>query len=101
MEETGKVEAQKVTSEKIECLRQRGEQLKSDLRALGNAALDLAEDRIGHTRAAIREAAEQVKQAGDSKTRRLEEEINSRPLGAVLIAAGAGFLIGLFYARRV
>ncbi|HYC77099.1 MAG TPA: hypothetical protein VEI02_05665 [Planctomycetota bacterium] len=63
-------------------LRDDAVRLSEDLRKLGDDAREIASDRIGNATGAVRDFVE------------------SKPLQALLIAAGAGALLSLFFRGR-
>lgn len=74
-------------------LRAKAEALKEDLKGLGAAARDAAQEKLNSLRG---EAEACVGRSCET----LEERIRQEPLKAVLIAAGVGFVVGYLWARR-
>lgn len=71
-----------------------------DCRDIGDAAKQMAADSV----AAVRDTAYQYFDEGRSHVRHLstgvQSQIQERPLKAILIAAGVGFLLGAIWTRR-
>ena len=74
-------------------LRAKAEALKEDLKGLGAAARDAAQEKLNELRG---EAGACV----DRSRATLEDRIREEPLKALLVAAGVGFVVGFLWARK-
>ncbi|NQU09206.1 DUF883 domain-containing protein [bacterium] len=83
-----------------EVLREKASQVGKDLRELGDVAKVTAQEKARE----VRQNATQYYEQGIEKAKELEhgleDQIRAHPLQAVLIAAGAGLLVGLLVSRR-
>ena len=70
-------------------MRQHANAVKDDLRGLGRATMDAAQDRLV-------DARQMASDAGG----RIEGYIRSKPLKSVLIATGVGVLVAFLWSRR-
>lgn len=90
------------------------EQLRSDMAQLGDTVKSLAAAQASTTASRLQDAASekisQAKAAGqdlyqgaakgvNDATDKLEDKVRQNPLGAVAVAAGVGFLLGLINGR--
>ena len=94
-----------------EDLRRQAKVVKDDLRELGRAAKDVAHDKLGDAKKKALEYVDEGKQRtaryyekGRQEASRMEDQledyIRENPLKSVLIATGAGVLLGLLMRRR-
>ena len=72
-----------------ELFRQQASTVKDDLRELGRRGLDAAQEKLG-----------EAKQKAQSVEGQIEDYVRQKPLKSVLIAAGAGLVLGLLLRRR-
>ena len=75
-------------------------QLSKDLRELGTAAKDVAQEKVGQLRDDASERIEQGKDKVHDIVPTVEQYVRERPLKSLLIAAGVGLLFGRFWMRR-
>jgi ElaB/YqjD/DUF883 family membrane-anchored ribosome-binding protein len=92
-------------------LRQQAKAVKEDLRGLGHAAKVVAQEKLGGAKQKAAEYLdegkhktaeylEQGKQKASEFEDQIENYIRQKPLKSVLIAAGAGALLGFLISRR-
>lgn len=81
-------------------LRQHAKAVREDLGQLGRAATNVAHEKLGEAKRYADENLEQGKQKASEIEDQLEEYIRNKPLKSVLIAAGAGALIGYLLGRK-
>ena len=81
-------------------LRQHVKTVREDLGQLGRAAKNVAQEKLGEARRYADEHLDQGKQKASEIEDQLEEYIRNKPLKSVLIAAGAGALIGYLLGRK-
>lgn len=81
--------------------------LIEDARALINATMDVAGDKVGEARKRLSAALESAKEIGDSfreqakaKTQAADEVVRENPYQAIAIGVGAGALLGYYLGRR-
>lgn len=81
-------------------LRQQARVVKDDLRGLTKTAKEVAQDKLGE----VKQKAAGYVDEGKQKVVRAEDQVESyireQPLKSVLIAAGAGVLLGFLLSRR-
>jgi len=74
--------------------------LTNDVRKVGGAVKQMAADRADEMRDIandyLEQGQERIRAAGDDLVTRVQE----RPMKSLLIAAGIGFLLGIFWVRR-
>ena len=83
-----------------EQLREKAGALREDLRDIGSLAPDAAREKFRAIKADAKECMEQSRERVADAKEGVEEFIRERPLQSVMIAAGAGVLIGLLLSRR-
>ena len=81
-------------------LRQQAKAVREDLGQLGRAATNVAQEKLGEAKRYADEYLDQGKQKATEIEDQLEEYIRNKPLKSVLIAAGAGALIGYLLGRK-
>jgi len=92
-------------------LRRQAKTVKEDLRGLGRTAKEVAQDKLSDAKKKAVEYADEGKQKtaqyyeqGKQEASRLEDQVESyirqNPLKSVLIATGAGLLLGLLMRRH-
>ncbi len=81
-------------------LRQHVKTVREDLGQLGRAAKNVAQEKLGEARRYADEHLDQGKQKASEIEDQLEEYIRNQPLKSILIAAGAGALIGYLLGRK-
>jgi ElaB/YqjD/DUF883 family membrane-anchored ribosome-binding protein len=69
--------------------------MAADVRRAARTATDAGEDILEETKHLGRDAAEAASDAADLGLSTIEKEIKRSPVGAVLVALGIGFLIGI------
>jgi ElaB/YqjD/DUF883 family membrane-anchored ribosome-binding protein len=74
--------------------------LSNDIRALGGTARDAANERIGQLGDNASKSYERGRAQAHQVKRTLEQFIMDQPLKSLLIAGGAGLLLGRFWMRR-
>ena len=73
--------------------------VSKDLHAMGSAAKDVAQEKLGDLQDTAAAAYEGGKDNVREATRTLEKFIEEQPLTSVLIAAGVGLFLGRFWMR--
>ncbi len=81
-------------------LRQHVKTVREDLGQLGRAATNVAREKLDEAKRHADEHLDQGKQKASEIEDQLEEYIRNKPLKSVLIAAGAGALIGYLLGRK-
>ena len=81
-------------------LRRQAKVVKEDLRGLGRTAKEVAQDKLGDAKKKAVEYADEGKQEALRLEDQVESYIRQNPLKSVLIATGAGLLLGLLLSRR-
>ena len=81
-------------------LRRQAKVVKEDLRGLGRTAKEVAQDKLGDAKKKAVEYVDEGKQEASRLEDQVESYIRQNPLKAVLIATGAGLLLGLLLSRR-
>ena len=81
-------------------IHQHAKAVREDLGQLGRAAKNVAQEKLGEARRYADEHLDQGKQKASEIEDQLEEYIRNKPLKSMLIAAGAGALIGYLLGRK-
>jgi ElaB/YqjD/DUF883 family membrane-anchored ribosome-binding protein len=84
----------------IEELRQQVKAVKDDLKDLGRTVKGVAQEKLGDAKQKTTEYYEHGKKKASELEDQVEGYIRQKPLKSVLIAAGAGLLVGFFLTRR-
>lgn len=87
-------------SKKTEEVRQRARVVREDVRELGRAARGAAEETYEEVKRHAGEYVDRQKQRVTEFEDQLVEYVRQKPLQSVLIAAGAGLLLGFLLHRR-
>jgi ElaB/YqjD/DUF883 family membrane-anchored ribosome-binding protein len=109
-QEPGKTPAADRPSDMREQSRDRGAQVQERAQEMGEQARDWAQEKGSQIKEGAQEAIQQVGESASQLAAKgretmsefeegLEDRIRSKPLQAVLIAAGAGMLLGLLWKR--
>ena len=88
------------TASSADELREHAKAVREDLGQLGRAAKNVAQEKLGEARRYADEHLDQGKQKASEIEDQLEEYIRNKPLKSMLIAAGAGALIGYLLGRK-
>jgi ElaB/YqjD/DUF883 family membrane-anchored ribosome-binding protein len=87
-------------SETTEHLKEKAVEIGRSLREMGEELGGAAKDQFGH----LRDKASGFYESGRKRARNfegsIEEYIQEKPIKAIVLAAGAGLLLGLFWRRR-
>lgn len=83
-----------------ERLRDQTGTLKEDLRELGRLSRDAAAEKLGEAREAAAGYFDQGKRRAGEIEGDLEHYIREKPIQSLLIACGAGMLLGIVLSRR-
>jgi ElaB/YqjD/DUF883 family membrane-anchored ribosome-binding protein len=89
-------------------------QLKNDVATIADRATTVAEDikdlgtaakrTLADSADAVRETANEYLEQGRAKAReageRVQQQVGEKPMTAVLLAAGLGFVLGMLWVRR-
>lgn len=70
------------------------------MRQMGEHITDAVRDGMGNIRETALDYIDQGKATAQSLEKRVEGQVQQRPLMSVLVAVGFGFLMGFFYNRR-
>jgi len=81
-------------------MRQHAQAVREDLGNLGRAAKTVAQEKLDDARRYAGEQLDQGKQKASEIEDQVEEYIRAKPLKSMLIAAGAGALIGYLLGRK-
>lgn len=84
----------------IEELRQQIKAVREDLKTLGRTAKGVAQEKLGDAKQKTSEYYEKGKKRASEFEDQVESYIRQKPLKSVLIAAGAGLLVGFLLTRR-
>ena len=87
-------------SKKTEEVRQRARVVREDVRELGRAARGAAEETYEEVKRHAGDYVDRQKQRVTEFEDQLVEYVRQKPLQSVLIAAGAGLLLGFLLHRR-
>ena len=109
-QEPGKTAAADHSSDMREHVRERGKQVQEVAEEMGAQVRDWAQEKGSQIKEGAQEAMQQVGASAsqlaemgrttiDQLEGSLEDRIRSKPLQSVLIAAGAGMLLGLLWKR--
>ncbi len=74
--------------------------IQADLAALAQTVRALVGDQAEEGVAQAREAASKIKSQASATAARVEQEVTNRPLVSLLVAFGAGLLVGKLLDRR-
>lgn len=77
-----------------EQFRARATEVKEDLKAMGALAPEVAHEKFAELRESTAQCMERTKERAQEAKGSVEDFIRERPIQTVLIAAGAGMLIG-------
>lgn len=79
--------------------REKAGELKEDLKEMGHLAPDVAREKFEHLKQSASAAYEKGKDCASDTKQSVEAYIRERPIQTVLIAAGAGMLLGYLISR--
>lgn len=71
-----------------------------DLHELGGMAREMAQEKVEQVRAGATDCAKEGRQKVRNVEHSIEQYIREQPLKSMLIAAGAGMVLGRFWMRR-
>ncbi|MDZ4819255.1 MAG: hypothetical protein SGJ20_09810 [Planctomycetota bacterium] len=83
-----------------EQIREKGAELKENLQNMGAAAKDAAQRKLEGVSESLSGYYEQGRECAADFEQSLETKIRERPIGAILVAAGVGFLVGMCWTRK-
>lgn len=83
-----------------ERLRDQTSTVAEDLRELGRLTKDAAKEKLGEARQVASDYYEQGRERVGELEQQVEGYVRQRPMTAILIAAGAGALLGFLLSRR-
>lgn len=83
-----------------EQLRDKASALREDLREIGSLAPDAAREKFRAMKSDASQCMESARERVADAKEGVEEFIRERPIQSVMIAAGAGVLVGLLLSRR-
>jgi ElaB/YqjD/DUF883 family membrane-anchored ribosome-binding protein len=75
-------------------------EVKKDLQEMGETVRHAAQEKLGHVGERASAYCEQGRTKAHGIACACEQFLRERPLGSVLMAAGAGWLFGRFWKRR-
>lgn len=81
-------------------LKAKAVELSEDLRAMGSQVGEVAREQYEHVRGRALDFVKQGQKKARDWEAGMEEYIQERPVKSLLIAAGVGMLIGMFWRRR-
>lgn len=81
-------------------MRENAAQLQQNLREMGSQVRDAASEKIGQLRDRASEYYEQGRRRAAEWEQNLESYVQEKPIQSLLIAAGVGMLLGIFWRRR-
>ncbi len=81
-------------------VRQHAKAVNEDLRGLGRATKEVAQEKMGDAKQKATEYYEQGKKKASEFEDQIESYVRQKPLKSVLIAAGVGILLGFLLSRR-
>ncbi len=84
----------------VDKVRDKASEVGSQVRDIGNRVRDAATETYGEVRDQTKGYIEQGKHAAQEWEQSLEDYVQAKPLQAILVAAGAGLLLGLLWKRR-
>ena len=82
-----------------DAVREKGRDIRETVQQMGSAAKDAAQAGWDTARSTTHDYLEKGKSTAKAFEESLEIQIRTRPLSAVLLAAGIGFLVAAFWKR--
>ena len=83
-----------------EQLRDTAQQVSQNIREIGSQVRDVASEKYNQLRDQASQYYEEGRQRATEWERSLEEYVQEKPIQSLLIAAGVGMLLGMFWKRR-
>jgi ElaB/YqjD/DUF883 family membrane-anchored ribosome-binding protein len=83
-----------------DAFREKGAAIRDDLRDLGRLTRDTAQEKLEEAREAAGQYLEEGRKRAGEIEDQIEKYVREKPLQAVLMAAGAGMLLGFLLRRR-
>jgi ElaB/YqjD/DUF883 family membrane-anchored ribosome-binding protein len=83
-----------------EQFRDTAQQVSQNIREMGSQVRDAASDKYNQLRDQASQYYEEGRQRAAEWERSLEEYVQEKPIQSLLIAAGVGMLLGMFWKRR-
>jgi Uncharacterized conserved protein len=83
-----------VDTQDVEKIKEASAEIAEDIKELGNAVRDLASDGLHKVQQKASKLYSRSQDGVKSVERRLEQKVRSKPIQAILIAAGIGFVLG-------
>jgi ElaB/YqjD/DUF883 family membrane-anchored ribosome-binding protein len=84
----------------MENVREKASDLKSSLQEMGASAKQVAQEQFEGVRETMTGYYEQGRDRAIELEHSLENRIREKPISSLAIAAGLGFLIGMFWMRK-
>jgi ElaB/YqjD/DUF883 family membrane-anchored ribosome-binding protein len=92
--------AKGMTDRGMETLREKSSDIKSSLQDMGASAKQMAQEQFQGVRDTMTGYYEQGRERAIEMEHSLENRIREKPISSLAIAAGLGFLIGMFWMRK-
>ena len=80
-------------------LKDSAQNVTENIRSIGSQARDAANEKIGELRQQANDYYEQGRDQAQEWERTLEQYVQEKPIQSLLIAAGAGLVLGLLWKR--
>jgi len=84
----------------MEGMREKADDLKSNLQEMGSAAKHMAQEQFAGVRDTMSTYYEQGRERAMELEHSLENRVRERPISSILVATGLGFLIGMLWMRK-
>lgn len=81
-------------------LREKATEVLHAVREMGSDAKKMAQERVAKLRGSASEYLQQGRTKAESLEKSFEDGIRQKPVRSILIAAGLGFVLGVFLRRR-
>ena len=84
----------------MDTLREKSSDVKQSLSDMGSAAKQIAQEQYEGVRDTVTSYYDQGRERAMEFEQSLEKRIRERPISAVLVATGLGFLLGMVWMRK-
>ena len=93
-------QASKTDRPGMDTLREKSSDVKQSLSDMGSAAKQIAQEQYEGVRDTVTSYYDQGRERAMEFEQSLEKRIRERPISAVLVATGLGFLLGMVWMRK-
>lgn len=84
----------------MDTMREKAGDFKTNLQDMGSAAKQVAQEQFAGVRDTMTTYYEQGRERAMELEHSLENRVRERPISAILVATGLGFLIGMLWMRK-